>query len=522
MLTRRSLLNRITPPCSRSALLITTALASMAAVTSLPAEVRLPHILSDHAVLQREAPIHLWGWSAPEENVQVQFHAQKRSVTANEYGEWSLWLAPESAGGPFTLNIHGNSGTPITYSDLLVGDVWFASGQSNMEIPLKGFGPDTPIKNGAAEIAAANLPQVRLMRVDHKTANFPQEDLSGTWTLCTPATATTFSAIAYFFGREIQQKEHVPIGLIDSTWGGTPVEAWMSLDAFSAQPSLMPVLAQWAHFADQQTRLASIEAEEKREDNAAAQAGQPKPKHPWHPLAESWEPAQIYNGMIAPATPYTIKGVIWYQGETNSPPERAPFYQRLFATMIADWRHDWQQGEFPFLYAQISSFNSPAEEWGTLRDQQRRTLSVANTAMAVTLDVGLSDNVHPPDKQTVAARLALAAESMVYGRTNTTGKPLEYSGPLYRQTTREGSSLRVYFDHAGTALVCKGSGLVGFEIAAKDGKYVPAQAAIEGQTVVVSSPEVSHPVSVRYAWPGFTTANLYNSSDLPASTFTSE
>ena len=522
MLNRLSVTKKSAIAQCKIALVSAAAIPLFALAPSLAAEIRLPHILSDHAVLQREAPIHLWGWSAPKETVQVQFHAQKRSVVANEYGEWSLWLAPESAGGPFTLNIHGETGAPITYSDMLVGDVWFASGQSNMEMPLKGFGPDTPIKNSAAEIAAATLPQVRLLRVDHKTANFPQQDLSGTWTLCTPATAADFSAVAYFFGREIQQKEHVPIGLIDSTWGGTPVEAWISLDGFAAEPSLMPALASWARFSDQQARLSTIQAEEKREDLAAEQAHQPKPKHPWHPLAESWEPAQLYNGMIAPATPYTIKGVIWYQGETNSPPERAPLYNRLFSTMISDWRRDWKEGEFPFLFVQISSFNSPQEDWGTLRDQQRRTLSVANTAMAVTLDIGQSDNVHPADKQTVGARLALAAESAVYGRKDASGKPLEYSGPLYRQITREGSSLRVYFDHTGTALQTKGASATGFEIAGKDHTFVPAQAVIDGQTVVVSSPKVPDPVSVRYAWPGFTTANLYNSSDLPASTFTSE
>jgi sialate O-acetylesterase len=226
--------------------------------------------------------------------------------------------------------------------------------------------------------------------------------------------------------------------------------------------------------------------------------------------------------MIAPATPYTIKGAIWYQGETNSAPERAPLYSKLFSTMISDWRHEWHQGEFPFLYVQISSFNSPNENWGMLRDQQRRTLSLAGTAMAVSLDVGNFNNVHPADKQTVGARLALAAESMVYKHADKAGKPLEYSGPLYRQMTREDSKIRVYFDHASHALHAKGTALQGFELAGKDHHFVPASAVIEGQTVVVSSPQVPDPVSVRYAWPGFTTANLYNDADLPASLYTSE
>ncbi len=496
--------------------------ALVAATSTLSAEVRLPQMLSDHAVLQREAPIHIWGWAAPKEKVQVQFHAQKRGATANEFGEWGLWLVPETAGGPFTLSIQGESGTPISYTDMLVGDVWFASGQSNMEMPLKGF-EDTKsyIKNGDAVIAAATQPQIRLLRVEKKTADIPQQDLTGTWTLCTPDTAKDFSAVAYLFGHEIQQKEHVPIGLIDSTWGGTPVEAWMSFDALAADASLMPALASWAHFTDQQSNVAAIKAAEKQQDAAAEAAHQPKPQHPWHPFAESWGPAELYNGMIAPATPYTIKGVIWYQGETNSGPERAPLYNRLFSTMISDWRQDWKQGAFPFLYVQISSFNSPGESWGMLRDQQRRTLALKDTAMAVTIDVGNASNVHPADKETVGARLALAAESMVYKKTDKSGRPLEYSGPLFREMTREDSKVRVYFDHA-RELHAKGSALQGFEVAGKDHKFVAAEAVADGNTVVVSSSQVAEPVSVRYAWEGFTTANLYNEADLPTSTFTSE
>lgn len=488
----------------------------------LKAEVRLPHILSDHAVLQRDAPIHIWGWAGPKEKVQIQFHAQKHVVTANEYGEWGLWLAPEAAGGPFTMNISGESGAPIAYTDLLVGDVWFASGQSNMEMPLKGFPGNAVIKNSEQEIAAATLPQVRLLRVEKKTSNYPLEELDGTWTQCNPAAAADFSAVAYFFGREIQQKEHVPIGLIDSTWGGTPVEAWTSMDALAADASLTPAMASWAKFADLQTRLTEVQEKEKREDEAAVAAHQPKPNHEWHPNFESGGPAELYNGMVAPATPYTIKGVIWYQGETNGPPERAPLYNKLFSTMIADWRKDWHEGNFPFLYVQISSFNSPNQDWGTLRDAQRRTLSVANTAMAVSIDVGDAGNIHPADKQTVGSRLALAAETMVYGHTDKSGRPTEYSGPLFQQATREDRRLRVYFDHAGSELHAKGGSVAGFEVAGKDGKYMPAEARIEGQTVVVSSPSVADPLQVRYAWSSATDANLYNSAGLPASTFTSE
>jgi sialate O-acetylesterase len=510
-------------------LLVVVAIAvvevTLSTPTPLHGEVRLPHILSDHGVLQREVPIHIWGWASPDEKVKVSFHSQQRDVTTNEYGEWGLWLAPESAGGPYTLSVQGETGKPIVYNDMLVGDVWFASGQSNMEIPLRGFPGKAVVKNAAAEIAGANQPQIRLLLVDRKASNFPLQDWSGSWTRCTPETATEFSAVAYFFGREIQQKEHVPIGLIDSTWGGTPVEAWTSADALTADASLMPALAYFAHFADDQSRIAAIEAAENREDAAAEKAHQPKPWHPWHPDAESWEPAYLYNGMVAPATPYTIKGVIWYQGETNTMPDRPPIYNKLFTTMISDWRNKWSKwnpGTFPFLFVQLSSYDSIGENWGLVRDAQRRALAVADTAMVVSLDVGEAENVHPPDKQSVAARLALAAEAIVYHRTDAAGKTIEYSGPLYRQMTRQGAKVRVYFDHAGDALHAKGPELLGFELAGKDRKFVAAQAAVDGQTVVVSSAQVPDPAYVRYAWPNATPANLYNSADLPASTFTSE
>jgi sialate O-acetylesterase len=486
------------------------------------AEVRLPNVLSSHAVLQRDVPIHIWGWSDPGATVTVRFHDQTRTAVADDLGKWSLWLTPEHAGGPYTLTAQGSapsdSGSPVTLSDILVGDVWIASGQSNMEMPLSGFPGSAVLKNGQQEIANANLPTVRLLRIEKKSSYFPANDITATWTECTPQTAADFSAVAYFFGREINAREHVPIGLIDSTWGGTPVEAWMSMDRIGSDAGLMPMFASWAHFTSDLSDTDLIVAKEKRDDAAADQAHQPRPDHSWHPPAPlSWQPAGLYNGMIAPLVPYTIKGAIWYQGETNSAPERAPYYERFFSAMIQDWRTKWHEGDFPFLYLQISNFYSPREDWGILRDEQRRTLAVANTAMAVTLDVGDKDNIHPADKQTVGARLALAARALVYGEPQ-----LEYSGPLFRTATVEGSTMRVWFDHAKDGLAAHGPQLAGFEIAGADGKFVPATAKIDGATVVVEAQGVSLPKAVRYAWQGWTDANLFNREGLPASTFTSE
>ena len=488
-------------------------------VSFLRADVRLPHILSDHAVLQRDRPIHIWGWATPGAHLTAGFHAQTVPAVAGELGEFSLWLAPESAGGPYTLTISGD-GPDVTVTDLLVGDVWFASGQSNMEIPLRGFPGNAVIKDAAQEIAAANNPQLRLLLVPEKSSDDPLNDEPATWTLCSPETATDFSAVAYFFGREIAAKENVPVGLIDSTWGGTPADSWVSLDTLGTHPDLLPAFAARARFADSQSDLQAQIAAEKRATDAARAAGQPLPKFDWHPNEVSWLPAGLYNGMIAPFTPLSIRGFLWYQGETNSAHDRAPYYHELFSSLIRDWRMHFAQSNLPFLFVQISSFDSPGEDWGRVRDAQRRTLQLANTAMAVTLDVGEADNVHPPDKQTVAHRLALAARHIVYG------EDIAFASPLFRQATAEtepsgSTALRVWFDHA-RGLTSRGDPIDAFEIAGADHHFVPAQARIDGETVIVSASAVPHPVYVRYGWMGVMPHNLYNAAGLPASTFTSE
>ncbi len=487
------------------------------------AEVRVPKMFSDHAVLQRDAPIHVWGWADPGEQVTVSLGnqgqaGQKQFATADDLGKWSVYIAPEKAGGPYTLTIQGTN--TLTVSDILMGDVWFASGQSNMEMPLKGFPNSAVLKDGPQEIANANQPQLRLLRVHKRTSDHPLPDLvdaNEVWTLCTPETAADFSAVAYFFGREIQQREKVPVGLIDDTWGGTPAEAWISLDGISANYSLMPVFTEWSKMANTTADLPAILAREKREDETAKAANAPLPKHPWHPNPSSWAPAYLYNGMVAPFVNFGIKGVIWYQGESNSKRVLAPMYSIVFPTLITDWRSKWRQGDFPFLYVQISSFTSDNTEfWGIIRDAQRRSLSLVDTGMVVSLDIGQADNVHQPDKQTVGHRLALAASDVAYG------EQIEDSGPLFRQAFPEGSRMRVLFDH-DEGLNSKGGALTGFEIAGDDHKFVPASAAIEyGHDVVVSAPQVKSPRYVRYAWANYSTANLYNGAELPASTFSSE
>ena len=265
----------------------------------------------------------------------------------------------------------------------------------------------------------------------------------------------------------------------------------------------------------------AMSAAELREDERALASGQALSKHEWHPDPQSWAPAGLFNGMVAPAIDFTIKGVLWYQGETDSSAMRGPMYERTFPAMINDWRTRWAEGNFPFLFVQISSFTStPAETWGVIREAQRRTLMLTDTAMAVSLDVGQADNVHPPDKQTVAARLALAARGLVYG------EPVTYSGPVFREATAElendgTEAIRVWFDH-GQGLTYRGRPASGFEVAGEDHRFVAAQAEVEGDTVRVTAASLKHPVYVRYGWAGVVTDSFYNGAGLPASTFTSE
>ncbi len=488
------------------------------------AEVRLPKLWSDHAVIQRDRPIHVWGWADVGEHVSATLHGasgsadETASAITDSLGHWSLYLPPRPAGGgAYALTVSGSNG--ITLNDLLMGDVWLASGQSNMEMPLLGFPGSAVLKNGAEEIKAANHPEIRLLHEPKRFSYFPLQDQDAIWQICTPETAASFSSVAYFFAREIQHDQKVPIGVVEADWGGTPAESWTSLDTLGSDAALMPVFAARAAEMDKQADVEAIKARYAREDAAAKAAGRTPEQHPWQPPVEPWAASSLYNGMIAPVTPLAIRGVIWYQGEANTGLERAPLYHRLFSAMISDWRRQFAQGDFPFLFAQISSYEaSPEEYWGMVRDAQRRSLSLTNTGMAVTIDVGDRNNVHPADKQTVGHRLALAARALSYG------EDVHHSGPLFRQATTQGAGLRVYFTGADGKLAVRGGTLQGFELAGSDRHFVPATATIDdgGATVSVSSPQVPAPLYVRYAWPNAPDATLMDSAGLPASTFTSE
>ncbi|MBS1815362.1 MAG: sialate O-acetylesterase [Acidobacteria bacterium] len=489
------------------------------AALPLAAEVSLPNALSNHAVLQRDVPVRIWGWGTPKENVTVKFHDQTKTAIVDRLGAWQVMLAPEKAGGPYTLQVRGDkSVTPQTRTDILVGEVWIASGQSNMEFPLRGR-PGTPGSYHPEDIAAATHPQVRILHIAHTLSAVPLWDVKDIWTLCTPQTADSLSAAAYWFALQLREYEHVPVGIIQTTWGGTPVASWTSLHGLAALngDALKTVATDGAVSADEQGVADRIRAERAEEDQALRAAGQQVPKRgaiPGDHYGGAYTPGTLFNAMVAPLAPYTVRGVIWYQGEADTRGLRAKNYVHTFPNMIQDWRKQFANPDMAFLFVQISNLKN-TNDWGSVRDAQRRALRLPNTGMAVSLDIGTPDNIHPPDKKTVGERLALAARAITYGE-----KDLEYAGPLFASATPQGNSMRISFTH-GEGLNAKGD-LGDFELQDANGNWVPATAKIDGSTIVVSAPSVTAPRAVRYGWAGEVDHYFYNKAGLPAGTFTSE
>lgn len=484
--------------------------------TAAVAEPRLPALIGDHMVIQRDAAAPVWGWADGGESITVSIAGQITKTVAAGDGRWVVMLKPMRAGGPHIMTVKGAEKT-VTIQDVMVGEVWVCSGQSNMEWPVR------LAANAEEEIGKANHPSIRLFKVAHKTAETPQADCEAQWTVCTAVTIGDFSAVGYYFGRELRKELDVPIGLIQSTWGGTPAEAWTSAGALKANGTFKPLLDRW-----QQLLAEYPEAQKKYEEDlkaweaAAEQAkseGKEPPRRPFPPRGPEHphRPSSLYNGMIAPLTNYAIQGVIWYQGESNA--GRAYQYRMLFPAMIQDWRKNWHgDRSFPFLFVQLANFRAaqdePGEsEWAELREAQTKALSIENTGMAVTIDIGEADDIHPKNKQEVGRRLALQAMGRAYQSM------LVHSGPMYREMKIEGNAIRLSFDNPHGGLEARGGPLRGFAIAGEDRKFVWADARIEGLEVVVSSEAVPQPVAVRYAWADNPVANLYNGAGLPASPF---
>ncbi|MFO8007234.1 MAG: sialate O-acetylesterase, partial [Candidatus Brocadiia bacterium] len=405
----------------------------------------------------------------------------------------------------------------LTLSDLLVGEVWLCSGQSNMQWPVSGA------RDAHEEADAAGYPRIRLCTIPNVASALPEQTVPCSWAPCQTRTVWSFSAVGYFFGRELHRELDVPIGLIDSSWGGTPAESWTSMEALRANPQFSDIVSRYesavgnypaARKAYEQDMDAWREAAEK-----ARERGEEPPPEPPVPMGPDnpWLPSGLYNAMIHPLMPYAIRGVIWYQGESNA--DRAYQYRTLFPAMVRCWRDAWGQGDFPFLFVQLADFLKEQEDpvehdpWPELREAQLMALSLPNTAMAVAIDVGEVDDIHPENKQDVGRRLALAALGTVYERD------VVYSGPLYDGMTVEGSRVRLRFRHTGGGLTARGDGLQGFAIAGADKQWHWAEARIEGDTIVVSSPQVEQPAAVRYGWANNPVGNLYNEEGLPASPF---
>ncbi len=481
------------------------------------ADVKLPAVVGDNMVLQQGRKVSIWGWAEPGEEVMVSvsWHSMKWAVTTDKDGKWVFKMDSPKAGGPYEMTVAGQN--TITIKNIMVGEVWVCSGQSNMQWGVKQSA------NAEQEIAEANYPDIRLFTVERKVAEQPQADCVGSWTLCSPETVPDFSAVAYFFGRQLHKELDVPIGLVHTSWGGTPAESWTRREALEADEDFAPILTRYDD-AIAKYPQAKKEYEQKLEEwkqavEKAKAEGEKAPRRPGAPFGPDnpHSPAGLYNAMIAPLIPYGIQGAIWYQGESNA--GRAYQYRKLLPAMIKNWRDDWDQGDFPFLFVQLANFRAvdpePGEsEWAELREAQSRTLALPNTGMAVIIDIGDANDIHPENKQDVGKRLALWALAKTYGQK------LVYSGPIYKSMTVEGSKIVLRFDHVDGGLVASpDEPLKGFAIAGEDRKFVWADAKINGDTVVVSSDKISEPVAVRYAWADNPVCNLYNKEVLPASGF---
>jgi sialate O-acetylesterase len=476
------------------------------AATPARAEVKLPALIGDNMVLQEGLKVPIWGWAAPGQAVTVSIAGQAVRATADKAGHWRVTLEPLKPGPALEMTVAGG-GKTITVKNILVGEVWICGGQSNMTHPVALTG----------EADKAKYPEIRLFDVPPIPADAPVEDVKAAWAPCSPQTASQFSAIGYFFGRMIHKDLKVPVGLIHSALGATEAESWMDPKVLEADPQFKPIFKFWeGQRREHEGNVAGATARRAAWEKEAAKAkaeGKPLPPGPI-PIPFDWSvrfPGRLYNGMIVPLIPYGIRGVIWYQGESNYV---GALYRQEFAALIESWRKAWGQGDFPFLFVQLANY---AEPWNfaVTRQAQLESLAVPHTGMAVTIDIGEAHNIHPGNKLEVGRRLGLIAEATVYGK-----KDVVYSGPICDGMKVEGNKVRLKFQHVDGGLVAKdGPALKGFAVAAADGKFVGAEARIDGETVVVSSDQVAVPVYVRYAWADNPECNLYNKAGLPASPF---
>jgi sialate O-acetylesterase len=487
-------------------------------VRSAAADVKLPAIFTSHMVLQQGQPDRVWGWADAGEEVSVSIDGQTKSAKAGDDGKWLLTLDPLKVGGPHVMTVKGKN--EIKLEDVLVGEVWICSGQSNMAWTVAAA------TDGDLESLAANFAQIRLISVPQLGTQEPQSDFNGKWELCTPETAKQFSAVGFFFGRQLYQTLNVPIGLIDDAWGGSACEAWIARDVLAADEKYQPLLARWEEIemnspklqAEYETKLA---AWKEAAAKARADGKQPTrpPQGPDAQLKGNHRPANIYNGVLKPTIGYGMRGVIWYQGESNAP--RAYQYRDLFPLMISSWRKEWGIGDFPFYWVQLADYKAeklePGEsDWAELREAQTMTMSkLPNTGEAVIIDIGEGKDIHPKNKQDVGKRLARWALARDYGVS------VPYHSPQYKSMEKKDGKIVVTLDYApGGLRPFDVNELRGFAIAGEDKKFVWAQAKIVGlNQIEVWSDQIREPVAVRYAWADNPICNVFSAEGLPLTPF---
>jgi sialate O-acetylesterase len=496
------------------------------------ADLTLPRIFSDHMVLQQGKPIMVWGWGELGERVTIAISNNIFKTSVRKNGTWKAKMPAMPIGGPYDMIVTGNN-TNIVH-DVMVGEVWLCSGQSNMEWPVSKC-------NAPDDIATADYPQIRCIKVERKPSANPLKDISGAWSVCTPETVGQFTAVGYFFGREIHEKLDVPIGIIDVNWGGTRIEPWTPYGGFAAEPGCADIVAQVDRDKSNYEKnlpkaLDTLElwigkAREALKKSEEIPQLPEIPRHHVYDGGRRFGPSSLFNGMINPLVPYTIRGVLWYQGEANGR-EGEKYYHKMRA-LIGGWRDVWKQGDFPFYFVQLANIQKPNDNpaggdgWARIRCAQTKSLQITNTGMAVAIDIGEENDIHPKNKQDVGKRLALWALAHPYK-----GESLVYSGPLYKSMKVEDGKIRLFFKHTGGGLMIgrkdgthettedRDGKLAQFAIAGKDKQWYWADAIIDGNTVVVSSENVPEPVAVRYAYSmNPEGCNLYNKEGLPASPF---
>jgi sialate O-acetylesterase len=498
-------------------------IATLCLATLASAQVKPSPLFSDHAVLQSGTSVPIWGIADPAEKVTVKFSGQTKSATADSSGKWTVRLTKLKAGGPFEMTIAGSKAgeAPIVVKDVLVGEVWLGSGQSNMQFYVSKNGPGHApygLLDEEKEIAAANYPQLRMFTVKNATAYTPQTDLVGEWQVCTPDTVPNFSAVGYLFGRDLNQALKLPVGIVLSAFGASTAEAWVPRDALLSDPLLKPMVDKLDAREDYFKAHPAVNGVAPSDADAPpapmtinARPGRPGPLR--DPAHDQHQPTVLFNAMINPILPYAIRGAIWYQGESiTGGTNGLMLYGHVMDTLVTQWRKLWGEGNFPFYVVQLPGQQNVSNN-PLVREQQAKILALPNTGMAVVLDTSEAKNVHPHNKEPLGDRLTKIALANAYGQK------IEYSGPVNASMKVEGSTIRIKFTHAA-GLTAKDGLLKWFQISGADQNFVSADAKIDGDSVIVSSPAVTAPVAVRYAWDNYPdTANLFNGAGLQAAPF---